>query len=51
MNSRQLMIAMAIILAIAVIGFIYLHSRKAAPLQDASPDATSALYISAHTAT
>jgi len=47
MNSRQLMIAMAIILAIAVIGFVYLHSRKAAPLQDASPDATGALYISA----
>jgi len=51
MNSRQLMIAMAIILAIAVIGFVYLHSRKAAPLQDASPDATSALYIGVDAAT
>jgi len=46
MNSRQIMIAMAIILAIAIVGFIYLHSRKAAPLQDASPEATSALYAS-----
>jgi len=43
MNSRQIMIAMAIILAAAIIGFVYLHSRKAAPLQDASPNATSAL--------
>jgi len=51
MNSRQLMIAMAIILVVAVIGFVYLHSRKAAPLQDASPDATSALYIGADTFT
>jgi len=47
MNSRQIMIAMAIILAVALVGFIYLHSRKAAPLQDASPDATTALYVSA----
>jgi len=45
MNSRQIMIAMAIILAVAIIGFIYMHSRKAAPLQDASPDATSAAYV------
>ena len=42
MNSRQIMIAMAIILIVALVGFIYLHSQKAAPLQDASPDATSA---------
>ena len=45
MNSRQIMIAMAIILAIVVIAYAYLHSRKAAPLQDPSPDATSALVV------
>ena len=32
-------------LAIAIIGYMYLHSREAAPLQDPSPDATSALYL------
>jgi len=41
MNSRQIMVAMVMIIALALIGFAYLHSRKAAPLQDASPDATS----------
>lgn len=45
MNSRQIFIAMAIILAVAIIGYMYLHSREAAPLQDPSPDATSALYL------
>jgi len=47
MNSRQILIAMAIILAVAIIGYMYLHSREAAPLQDPSPDATSALYLDA----
>jgi hypothetical protein len=45
MNSRQILIAMAIILAVAIVGFVYLHSRKAAPLQDASPDATTATVV------
>ncbi|MDR0184188.1 hypothetical protein [Lysobacter arvi] len=45
MNSRQIMIAMAIILAVALIAYMYLHSREAAPLQDPSPDATSALTV------
>jgi len=49
MNSRQIMIAMAIILALALIGFIYLHSRKAAPLQDASPNAASGAHAAAST--
>ena len=47
MNSRQIMIAMAIILAVAIVGFVYMHSRKAAPLQDASPEATSVVYATA----
>ncbi|BDU15212.1 hypothetical protein [Lysobacter auxotrophicus] len=51
MNSRQILIAMAIILAVAIVGYMYLHSREAAPLQDPSPDATSALSIGAPSAT
>ena len=45
MSSRQIMIAMAIILAVVVIAYAYLHSRKAAPLQDPSPDGTSAVHV------
>ena len=41
MNARQIIIAMVIILAVAVIAYMYLHSREAAPLQDPSPDATT----------
>ena len=51
MNSRQILIAMAIILAVAIVGYMYLHSREAAPLQDPSPDATSALRSDASSAT
>ena len=45
MNSRHILSARPIILAAAIVGFVYLHSRKAAPLQDASPDATTATAV------
>ena len=51
MNSRQILIAMAIILAVAIVGYMYLHSREAARLQDPSPDATSALHLDAASST
>ena len=47
MNGRQIVIAMVIILAIAVIAYMYLHSREAAPLQDPSPDATTTSLVEA----
>lgn len=51
MNGRQIVIAMVIILAIAVIAYMYLHSREAAPLQDPSPDATTTSLVEVRDAT
>lgn len=43
MNRRQIFFLMAAILIVALAGYLYLNSRQAAPLQDASPNATGSL--------
>jgi uncharacterized protein YpmB len=44
MNKRQIFMLMAVILIVAIAGYAYLHSRQAAPLQDASPEAAGVLH-------
>lgn len=43
MNRRQIYMLMAVILIVAVAAYAWLHSRQAAPLQDASPEAAGLL--------